>query len=176
MAVGKIRSASHAPHFADRAGMPPEAFRGGAWDDDSGLKTDSKREQRVVAPGPGSKGKRTVANNSKSGFNLRGVIEVLTEHGLDPVAEISKTLMELVPVRDRDGRPVMDDKGKPVMTNALPIDVRTKTLAALIEYVHPKLKSVEMTVKKTELTDDQINERLAALLERQQATPTVKKV
>lgn len=144
--------------------MPPQAYRGGAWDVENGLQTDSDREQRIVAPGPGSKGKRTTANKSSSKFNLRGVIEVLAEHGLDPVAELSKTLMETRPQLDKKGEIVLDSKGKQLMVPILDLETRTRALASLIEYVHPKLKSVEMTVKKAELTDEQVEQRLAALL------------
>lgn len=164
MAVKRVRAANSKPNYSDSLGMPPKAYGGGAWDADTGLETDSERVQRIVQPGPGSAGKRTVANASKSGFNLRGVVEVLAEHGLDPVAELSKTLMATKPVTDNQGVPLLNKDGTPMVVSVLPLDVRTKALASLIEYVHPKLKSVEMTVKKAELTDDQVEQRLAVLL------------
>ena len=164
MGATRVDSTSSRARHADSAGMPPQGYRGGVWDPETGLQTDSDMEQRIVRPGPGSKGKRTVANNSRSGFNLRGVIEVLSEHFLDPVAELSKSLMERKTVTDRDGVPLLDKNGQMVTEFILPLDVRTKTLAGLIEYVHPKLKSVEMNVKKAELSDEQVEQRLAALL------------
>lgn len=160
----RVHSASSKPRHADSLGMPPEAYRGGVWDAENGLETSTDRVQRIVAPGPGAKGKRTVANRSASGFNIRGVLEVLAENFLDPVAELSRSLMETKPVTNRDGVPLLDKDGKQMVEFILPLDIRTKTLAGLIEYVHPKLKSVEMNVKKAELSDEQVEQRLAALL------------
>lgn len=155
--------------YADRMGMPPEAYRGGLYDHEDGVIPD-KREQRITNPGPGAKGKRTVANAKPSGFNLKGVMEVLAEHGLDPTAEIAAILMARKPVTKRDGTPVYDPETlQPLTEPALDIDLRAKVLLELQQYVHPKLKSIEHTVKPSELTETQVEARLAALLER--ATP-----
>lgn len=163
------------PYFSDRLGMPPEAFRGGVWDPELNDMPVGDAEHRIVRPGPKSKGKRITPQSGKSRFNLKGVIEVLTEHGLNPIAALAEQLQEKVPVYDRSGNPVLDGKtGEPLMKYSLDGHERARLLMAMTEYVHPKLKSVEMTVKKPELTDEQLNARLAALLAAatKPATPT----
>lgn len=120
-------------------------------------------------PGPGSVGKR--AGNVRGTFNLRGVVEVLTEFGLDPVAELARALQKTKPVYERDdeGRlvPVLDgNTGLQLREPVLEEAVRVKVLTELTNFVHPKLKAVEMTVKKPELTDAQLDQRLAALMKR----------
>lgn len=168
MGVKHVGSASSKPRHADSAGMPPERYRGGPWDDETGLKSPADREAFVVPAGPGSGGKRATPTNGKSRFNLRAVVEVLEEFGLDPVAEIARTLQETKPVLDKKTGEQLVIKGKKQTTPALDIDTRARLLMGLTEYVHPKLKSVEMTVKTPELSDEQVDARLAALLLKQQ--------
>ena len=155
--------------FADKAGGPPEAYRGGLYDPVDGI-LDDEREHYVPRSGPGSAGKRRAGHGK---FNLRGVIEVLEEFGLDPVAEVAQALQERVPVM-HNGQQAVDGKGKGLTKPALDLELRTRVLMGLTEYVHPKLKSVEMTVKKPELTDDQVEQRLAVLLLQAQQTEAKK--
>lgn len=96
-------------------------------------------------------------------MNLRGVVEVLQEFGLDPTAEIAKVLTGSKPLLDRSGEPVLDKLGQPQYVPLIDIDMKAKILLELQQYVHPKLKSVEVTVKKQELSEDQVDARIAAL-------------
>jgi hypothetical protein len=99
--------------------------------------------QQISKPGrPGARDK----------FNLRAVADVLADYELDPIAEIAKVLKEKVA------------KGG-VETYAVRGVDRAKVLTELAQYVRPKLKAVEMKVEDNRsLTDDQIDQRLAALL------------
>lgn len=56
-------------------------------------------------------------------LNLRAVAEVLADAGLDPTTELVKI----------------------IKSNKLDLDVQAKLLTTLMEYVHPKKKSVEIT-------------------------------
>lgn len=57
-------------------------------------------------------------------MNLKAVADVLREKGFDPTVELVKILKD---------------------PNALPTDIRARMLTTLMEYVHPKKKSVELT-------------------------------
>ncbi len=85
-----------------------------------------------------------VRASSNGGFNLRGVVEVLEEAGLDPTAEIAKVL-------------AIQGEG------ALSPEMRAKINLELLQYVHPKLKAVEHS-GKVEVDDSQIDKRLEQLL------------
>lgn len=149
----------------EQAGAPPVPYDGVSVFD----QVPAKRDVTFVKPGRGSEGQRTSANRSRSGFNLRGVCEVLEEFGLDPVAEVSRILMERKPVTViQEGQvvPVLDANGQPKTQPSLDIETRTKVLMELTNFVHPKLKAVEMTVKKPELSDEQVEARLVELLGR----------
>ena len=153
--------------MSQQAGMPPVPYDG-----DKGFASLQPDKSNITFhhPGPHSVGKRTVANARPSGFNLRGVCEVLAEHGLDPVVEVARVLKETRPVTDRGtGAIVYDKNGDMMTTPALDIDMRSRILLELTNYVHPKLKAVEVTKKKAELTDEQIDRRLADILSRKQA-------
>jgi hypothetical protein len=164
LAKNTSANAEKRQRFAAQAGMPPVPYDGMSHKnvvaDNSGI--------TFARPGRGSVGKR--AGNVGGGFNLRGVIEVLTEFGLDPVAELAGALKKQKQVceRDEDGRlvPAKDAKGNPVYENALDEQIRVKVLMELTNFVHPKLKAVEMTVKKPELSEEQIDKRVAALVAR----------
>jgi hypothetical protein len=150
--------------MADQRGMPPVPYDGV---NSNSLVADTST-QTFVRPGPNSAGRRT--GNNKGGFNIKGVVEVLTEFGLDPVAELATALQRTRPAytRDAEGRqvPQLDAKGKQVMEPVLDETVRVKVLTELTNFVHPKLKAVEMTVKKKELTDEQLSARVASLVKR----------
>lgn len=90
-----------------------------------------KLERVKGAKGPKlAKGEKTIAGKqivntcpSKHTFNLKSVADVLIEHGLNPVEEILKVMPQLEP------------------------DVAARLHAELLQYVQPKLKSVEHTGK-----------------------------
>ncbi len=103
---------------------------------------------------------------SRSGkLNLRAVADVLESYGLDPIEEIAKVIVAQEPVV-QGGQPVLDKDGKPLMKPVLGADVRLRSLLELAQYSRPKLKAIEVTTKAPELTDDQIDRRLEALMAR----------
>lgn len=138
----------------DEVGSPPKAYGGGMWDDSCRSGVPDGRGSQFVAPARGTKGQR--AGGQKK-FNLRGVIEVLEEYQLDPTAEIAKAL--------RQTKRVMVD-GKEVEVPVIDAEARAKLSLSLLEYVKPKLKSIEIEHKGPELTSAQIDQRLEALLAR----------
>lgn len=143
--------------------MPPTAYRGGLYDEE-GIVGSMVAASTFVKPGPASGGLRTVANRNASGFNLRGVAEVLAEAGLDPTAELVRVLKETRVVTDRNGNAIIDkDTGEPVREPIIDHTLRVKVLMEMQQFVSPKLKAVEVTVKEPELTEAQIEARIAAL-------------
>ena len=115
-----------------------------------------------IAAGQGGR-----TTKSRARLNLRAVADVLETYGLDPIEEVARVLVKEEPVLDKLGNPVLDEvTGQPIMKPALPPDVRLRTLLELAQYARPKLKAVEITNKEPELTDEQIDRRLAALLDR----------
>ena len=147
--------------FRDLAGAPPVAYGGGMYDSEG---TMGEGASNFVKPGPGSKGLRTSANSSASGFNLRGVAEVLTQFGLDPTVELCRVLQGTRVITDRSGRAVTDEQGNMVTEPIIDVIMRTKVLMELQQFIAPKLKAIEVTHKGPELTDSQLDARLAALL------------
>lgn len=98
-------------------------------------------------------------------MNLRAVSEALVEAGLDPAVEILRILQAKVPATTRGGAPVLDAKGQPIMVDAIDPDTKLRTLNEMLQYTQPKLKAVEMKVSgHLELDDDQLNQRLSALI------------
>lgn len=97
---------------------------------------------------------------------LAPVADVLARYGFDPAEELARLLTEMVPVLDARGQPVIGEDGKPVMRHVLPLDEHAKLTAELLQYTRPKLKSSEITVKPPDLTDDQLDRRIEALLKR----------
>lgn len=147
----------------EQAGAPPIPYDGRPTHKDMVADTSNVTFHR---PGRGAEGHRTSANRSNSGFNLRGVCEVLEEFGLDPVAELARVLKEQKPVLDHEGQQRKNADGTDMTQHALAIDLRTRVLTELTNFVHPKLKAVEMTIKKPELTEEQVEARLVELLSR----------
>lgn len=92
------------------------------------------------------------------GVNLRKVSEVLASYGLDPTVEIAEILQPVVVVDP--------DTGVEMVEHRLDADARSRLLLELMQYAHPKLKSVEMKVEGTlgEMTQAQIDAKLQALL------------
>lgn len=92
------------------------------------------------------------------GMNLRKVSEVLASYGLDPTVEIAEILQPVVTVDP--------DTGVEVLEHRLDADARSRLLLELMQYAHPKLKSVEMKVDGTlaQMTQEQIDAKLQALM------------
>lgn len=90
--------------------------------------------------------------------NLEDVGVVLASYGLDPIAEIAGILVP---------RDVVGEDGE-VQGHEyqLPAGERVKALLELTQYVRPKLKAIEVTKKGDELTEKQVDDRLAALLDK----------
>lgn len=103
-------------------------------------------------------------NRSGKGFNLRAVVDVLEAEGLDPTAEIAKILKAEVPVLNRDGSPMLGADGEPIMKPVLDGDTRARVLLELQQYVHPKLKAVEVKMTGPTMSEEQIDQRLRHLL------------
>ncbi len=104
---------------------------------------------------------------SRSGkLNLRAVSDVLEGYGLDPIEELAKVLTTQEPHRARDGTIIKDENGEPILKPVVDMDTKVKLLTELAQYTRPKLKSVEVVNKGPELTDDQIDRRLQALMSR----------
>jgi hypothetical protein len=105
--------------------------------------------------------------NRQGKLNLRAVVDVLDSYGLDPIEELAKVLVDKEPARSRDGAPIIDPAtGQPVMKPKLDIETHVKLLTELAQYTRPKLKAVEITNKTPELSDEQIERRLQALMDR----------
>lgn len=104
---------------------------------------------------------------SRSGkLNLRAVSDVLEGYGLDPIEELAKVLTTQEPHRARDGTIVKDENGQPILKPVVDMDTKVKLLTELAQYTRPKLKSVEVVNKGPELTNEQIDRRLQALMAR----------
>ena len=95
------------------------------------------------------------ARSRSGGVNLRAVGETLAGYGLDPSAEISEILMP---------HDEVDPDGVTRKKHALDPRERAKALLELMQYVHPKLKAIEVTQKVDELTEQQVDAKLTALL------------
>lgn len=131
--------------------------------------TAAPPEGRQITRGPGGR-----ASPAASGrVNLRAVADVLADYGIDPAEELGRILSTVEPVLDRDGRPVHGPDGQPLMRHALDADTRAKVATSLLEYTRPKLKAIEVTVREPELSDEQIDRRLSALLSRAGNVPQV---
>lgn len=120
------------------------------------------REGRQVAHGPGGR----AAPPGSGKLNARAVADVLASYGLDPAEELAKIMTTVEPVLDRAGQPVTGPDGAPLMRPAIDAELRAKLAVSLLEYTRPKLKAIEVTVKEPELSDEQIDRRLQALLTR----------
>jgi hypothetical protein len=117
-------------------------------------------------PGYINAGQGGRTTKSAARLNMRAVADVLEGYDLDPIEEVAKVLVKEEPLLDKSGKPVLDENGHPVMKPALDTDTRLRALLELAQYSRPKLKSVEVSSKPPELSDEQIDMRLAALLER----------
>lgn len=97
-------------------------------------------------------------------INLKAVAEACIDEGLDPAAEIARVLQASTPLT-KNGKEVLDDNGNPIMVPLVDADTRLRTLNELLQYVQPKLKSVEVKMSGAlELSNEQLDQRLAALI------------
>lgn len=104
-------------------------------------------------------------SHSTTRINLRAVSEVLSDYGMDPAAEMVRILTATIPRTDTTGEPILDENGEPIMIPALDADTRLRFMNELLQYTQPKLKSVDVKIDHTaDLTDDQLNKRIALLL------------
>jgi hypothetical protein len=123
--------------------------------------TDGEAPSRAqVASGQGGKA------NKMGKLNLRAVADVLESYGLDPIEEIAKVITATEEARARDGTVIKDVNGQPIIKPVLDNETRLKTLVELAQYTRPKLKSVEVNMKGPELTDEQVDKRIQALMAR----------
>lgn len=148
------------PHFVagrnnadlqEQAGAPPEMAR-------------VPDAFSYVTPAQIRAGQGGRTTKSLGRLNLRAVADVLETYGLDPIEEVAKVVVKTEPVLDDRGQPVLGEDGQPLMKPTLPPDVRLRTLLELAQYSRPKLKAVEITQKEPELSDEQIDRRLEALM------------
>ena len=100
------------------------------------------------------------------GMNLRAVADVLAAEGLDPTVEIVKILKAQKPVLTRSGTQVLDADGEPAMQDVLDGDTRARVLLELQQYVAPKLKAVEVKMTGHTKSEEEIDARLAHLLQK----------
>jgi hypothetical protein len=100
------------------------------------------------------------AKLKREGLNLRKVAEVLSSYDLDPIETIADAL---VPVTVID-----PDTGAEVLEHRLSVEQRTQIAIELLQYIHPKLKAVEMKIDGTlaGMSQEQLDDRLKLLLAR----------
>lgn len=98
-------------------------------------------------------------------FNLKAVSDACVLAGLDPASEIVRVLQSKKQLLDRSGKPVLDADGNPVFIDEIDTETRLRTLNELLQYVQPKLKTVEVKMSGTlDLAPEQLDARLTALL------------
>lgn len=98
---------------------------------------------------------RSSQTKGRYGVNLPAVAEVLAEYGVDPAVELALIV-----------RKSHDDGG-------LPTQDRARVLSELLQYVRPKLKATEVTIKPPDLTPEQLDRRLESLLARRPVVTVV---
>jgi hypothetical protein len=148
--MGRTKNGAH--RLAELAGAPPKM----ATVDDlqaAGADTSSTHARQISA-----------ATKGHPRINLKAVAEACIEEGLDPAVEITRALNKQIPLF-KNGSQVFDDSGLPVMVHLVDADTRLRTLNELLQYTQPKLKAVEVKMSGSlELTSEQLDQRLAALL------------
>lgn len=136
--------------------------------------TKSHTRRPAGQGGPGAKGAKDPA---AAPFNLKAVAEVLVEYGLNPFEEVARVMQARRPVRyppghEQAGQIVLDDDGNEVTEPVIHGIDRAKIGLELGKYIAPKLKAVEMKVEdKTKLTEAELDERIAAMLQRRADAP-----
>lgn len=149
---------SDATRLAELAGAPPRLA--------------SAADLQAAGPKTGYTHPRQASSSTKGShkLNLKYVVEACVDEGLDPATEIARVLKGRQ-VLDDDGEPILDPRtGKPALEYDVDPEVRLRTLSSLLDYTQPKLKAVEVKMSGSlELTNEQLDQRLAALLARTQA-------
>lgn len=113
-----------AEHFAaQKPEPPPKPNRTAKQVADKQLRGTMNRLHQMNAPQPVKLYLDPKRTAKRGGFNIRAVVDVLLEQGLDPTEELVKILK----------------------AGTLPPEIQVRTLASLMEYVHSKKKSVEIT-------------------------------
>jgi hypothetical protein len=126
----------------------------------------AQRSAFDLASAPDVDRKAAAAGRLTAKVALAPVADVLARYGFDPAEELARILTERVVVLDSRGNPVLGEDGKPITRTALdPVD-HAKLTSDLLQYTRPKLKASEITVKPAELTPEQIDRRIEALLAR----------
>lgn len=147
------RDKTKAARLAELAGAPPRMATAADLEA-AGADTSSTHARQISA-----------ANKPNGGrINLKAVAEACMDEGLDPAVEITKALNKQIPLF-KNGSQVFDDNGLPVMVHLVDADTRLRTLNELLQYVQPKLKSVEVKMSgNLELSSEQLDQRLSALI------------
>jgi hypothetical protein len=115
--------------------------------------------------------KRSTQAGSKRGkryFDLNSVADVLLDHGLDPSVELAR-ILKPEQKRDNVGQPLYGPDGKPVMIDQLAAPERARVLLELQQYVHPKLKAIEITQKTVEPTPEEVRAEIQRLVDKAKA-------
>jgi hypothetical protein len=96
----------------------------------------------------------------REGLNLRKVAEVLSSYGLDPIETIAEALVPVAVVDSTTGVTYEEHR--------LSLEERARIALELVQYVHPKLKAVEMKIDGTlaGMSQEQLDNRLQLLLAR----------
>jgi hypothetical protein len=111
-------------------------------------------------------GESLATHGASAPFNISAVADALIAEELDPFVEIARAVKDLEPVT-RNGNPVIGPDGQPVMKRVIGSLDRAKILVDLGQYLQPKLKAMEVKIEdKRKLTAEQLDERIAAIMER----------
>lgn len=103
-------------------------------------------------------------------ITLQQLAEAFRDSGLDPALELVRLLKAERPAI-ANGKVLVDDAGAPKMVHLLEPETRARLLLQLLEFTQPKLKAVEVKVSGTlEMSDEQLNSRLQALLAKLRGT------
>lgn len=112
---------------------------------------------------------QTGARRGKKHFDLNSVADVLYDHGLDPTVELAHILKPEPVLDPKTGNPVLNPDGTPKMSHKLTPSDHAKVLLELQQYVHPKLKAVEITQRTVEPTPEEVRAEIERLVEKAKA-------
>lgn len=111
----------------------------------------------LAAPVDNRNVNRAWSRDGKPTMNIKAVVDVLIDEGMDPTTELVRVLK---------GEPDPEDPTKRIF--ALTPPDRAKLLATLMEYVHPKRKAIEFE-DKTPVRGAELDAKLSMLLGRYMA-------
>ncbi len=119
-----------------------------------------KRPQLADMAASGAQAGHQARLKLRKAINLRKVAEVLESYGLDPTETIADALVPVVTI-DPDTGVEMDE-------HRLSTEQRAHIALELMQYLHPKLKAVEMKIDGTlaGMTQERLDARLQLLLAR----------